>query len=98
MHVTSVYITHEQFIRHQPVMHTLARGEDFHTCVVHVLLHTHVFTKFKSSRIVGLQSCKFLIVVSSRALQKCSRIICQLICSVGRNSAGVMKPYISKMG
>ena len=49
MHATSVYIACEQFIRHQPVVCTLARSEDFCTRVVHVLLYTHVFMKFKSS-------------------------------------------------
>ena len=49
MHATSVYITREQFIRHQTVERTQARSEDFHTRVVRALLHTHVFIKFKSS-------------------------------------------------
>ena len=49
MHTTSVYIGREQFIRHQTVEHTQARSEDFHTHVVHALLYTHVFLKFKSS-------------------------------------------------
>ena len=34
---------------HQPVVCTLARSEAFCTRVVHVLLHTRVFVKFKSS-------------------------------------------------
>ena len=49
MHVTSVYIAREQFIRHQTVERTQARSEDFHTCAVRALLHTHVFMKFKLS-------------------------------------------------
>ena len=49
MHATSVYIARKQFIRHQPVVCTLARSEDFCTCVVRVLLHTRVFVKFKLS-------------------------------------------------
>ena len=49
MHATSVYISCEQFIRHQTVEHTQARSEDFHTRVVRALLHTHVFMKFKLS-------------------------------------------------
>ena len=49
MHATSVYIAHEQFIRHQPVVWTLARSKDFCTRVVHALLHTRVFVKCKSS-------------------------------------------------
>ena len=49
MHATSVYIAHEQFIRHQPVVCTLARSKDFCTHVVHVLLHTRMFVKFKLS-------------------------------------------------
>ena len=49
MHATSVYIAYEQFIRHQPVVRTLARSEDFCTHVVRALLHTRVFVKFKSS-------------------------------------------------
>ena len=49
MHATSVYIAHEQFICHETVERTQARNEDFHTLVVHALLHTHVFMKFKSS-------------------------------------------------
>ena len=49
MHATSVYIACKQFIRHQPIVCTQARSEDFCTRVVHVLLHTRVFVKFKSS-------------------------------------------------
>ena len=49
MHATSVYIAREQFIRHQPVVCTPARSEDFCTCVVRALLHTHMFVKFKST-------------------------------------------------
>ena len=49
MHATSVYIAREQFIRHQPVVCTLARSEDICTRVVRALLHTRVFVKFKSS-------------------------------------------------
>ena len=49
MHATSVYIAREQFIRHQTVERTQARSEDFHIRVVHALLHTCVFMKFKSS-------------------------------------------------
>ena len=49
MHIMSVYIAHEQFIRHQAVERTQARSVDFHTRVVRALLHTHVFMKFKSS-------------------------------------------------
>ena len=49
MHATSVYIAHEQFIRHQTVERTQARSEDFHTHVVRALLHMRVFMKFKSS-------------------------------------------------
>ena len=49
MHTTCVYIAREQFIRHQPVVCTLARSEDFHTCVVRTLLHTRVFVKFELS-------------------------------------------------
>ena len=47
MHATSIYIAREQFIRHQTVERTQARSEDFHTHVVHALLHTRVFMKFK---------------------------------------------------
>ena len=54
MHATSVYIAREQFIRHQPVMCTLACSEDFCTCIVRALLHKHVFVKFKSSCTAGL--------------------------------------------
>ena len=49
MHATSVYIARKQFIRHQPVVCTLARSEDFCIRVVCALLHTRVFVKFKSS-------------------------------------------------
>ena len=49
MHATSVYIAREQFIRHQTVERMQAHSEDFHTHLVHALLHTHVFMKFKSS-------------------------------------------------
>ena len=49
MHAMNIYIAREQFIRHQPVVCMLARSEDFCTRVVHALLHTHVFVKFKSS-------------------------------------------------
>ena len=49
MHAMSVYIAREQFIRHQPVVRTLACSEDFCTRVVRALLHTRVFVKFKSS-------------------------------------------------
>ena len=49
MHAMSVYIAREQFIRHQPVMCMLAHSKDFCTRVVHALLHTHVFVKFKLS-------------------------------------------------
>ena len=54
MHVMSVYIAREQFIRHQPVMCTLALNENFCTRVVRALLHTHVFVKFISSCTVML--------------------------------------------
>ena len=53
MHAMSVYIALEQFIRHQPVVRTLARSKDFCTRVVHALLHTRVFVKFKSSCIIA---------------------------------------------
>ena len=53
-HTMSVYIAHEQFIRHQPVVCTRARIKDFCTRVVRVLLYTHVFVKFKSSCTVGV--------------------------------------------
>ena len=56
MHATSVFIARKQFIRHQTVEHTQARSEDFHTRVVHALLHTHVFMKFKSSCTVNYYS------------------------------------------
>ena len=45
----SVYIVCEQLKRHQPLVHTLALSEDFPVCVVHALLHTHAFLKFKST-------------------------------------------------
>ena len=46
---TSVYIACKQLIHHQPVVHTLARSEDFPVRVVRVLFHTQVLFKFKSS-------------------------------------------------
>ena len=49
MHATSVYIAREQFIRHQSVVYTQARSEDFCTRVVRALLHTCVFVTFKSN-------------------------------------------------
>ena len=49
MHVPGVYITREQFIRHQPVVRMLAHGKDFHTCVVRALMHTRVFMNLKLS-------------------------------------------------
>ena len=49
MHAMSVYIAREQFIRHQIVERMQAHSEDFHTRVVHALLHTRVLMKFKSS-------------------------------------------------
>ena len=52
MHAASVYIAHQQFIPHQPVVCTLARSEDFCNCVVRALLHMRVFMKFKSSSTV----------------------------------------------
>ena len=56
MHATSVYIACEQFIRHQSVVCTLARSEDFCTRVVRALLHTRVFVKFKlSCTVIQLQ-------------------------------------------
>ena len=48
-HATSVYIVREQLRRHQPLVHTLARSEYFPIRVVHVLFHTRVLFKFKSS-------------------------------------------------
>ena len=60
MHTTSVYIAREQFIRHQTVERTQACSKDFHIRVVHALLHTRVFMKFKSSCtvLVNLQAVK----------------------------------------
>ena len=45
MHATSVYIAREQFICHQTVERTQACSEDFHTRVVHALLHMRVFNR-----------------------------------------------------
>ena len=54
-HVASKLCTQRVFILlasnlcHQPVVCMLGSSKDFCTCVVHALLHTHVFVKFKSS-------------------------------------------------
>ena len=60
MHATSVYIAREQSIHHQTVECTQARSEDFHTHVVHALLHTRVFMKFKLS-------CTVIIIQHSQS-------------------------------
>ena len=70
MHAMSVYIAREQFIRHQPVVCTRSRSEDFCTRVVRAILHTHVFMNFKSS------CTAFIINMSERASHLRVVLIC----------------------
>ena len=42
MHATSVYIVHKQFIRHQPVVCTLAHSEDCTRVVRGAIAHACV--------------------------------------------------------
>ena len=66
----SVYIVREQLIRHQPVVHMLARNEDYPIRVVRALFYTQVFFKFKSSctiRMMTSHEQKFITKVHSNA-------------------------------
>ena len=70
MHATSIYIAHEQFIRHQTVEHTQTRSEDFHTRVVRALLHTRVFMKFKlNCTVYGFHIFYVMIVYMAKQLR-----------------------------
>ena len=74
MHTTGVYIAREQFIHHQTVERTQARREDFHTCVVRALLHTHVFMKFKSSCTVSSKGTVGYLLYKAEKLFFCLSI------------------------
>ena len=88
MHTRSVYIAREQFICHQTVQCTQARNEDFHTRVVHALLHTHVFIKFKSSCTVAIVPSSFWVYIQiNSSCPAASSYFCNSLLSITQKTS-----------